>query len=818
MSTKYAARKAALCILAPAFASSLAMSGAMAQSGADAIEEVIAVGTRMEGRTATESLVPVDVISEEAIQNSGAVDTADMLRKLAPSFNMNNTTTSDGQDLMRPATLRSMAPDQVLVLVNGKRRHQQAVVAVQENVGRGSAGTDLSSIPLSAIAKVEILRDGAAAQYGSDAIAGVINIVLKDHEGGNAWGQYRTTSENDGDTFKAGIHYGFQFDNGGSLNLTYERVDQDPMNRATDSNWGGASPVVDQLVLVGESDVESDSVWVNTVLPVGDGELYAFGGYTEKNGESLGFFRGPGDDRVWSSLFPNGVTPKLGTQTEDTSLVLGYRTTFGDWDTDFSVNYGENRFEFRNLESLNASYGPNSPTEAYDGALVNELLTFNVDGVRSIDLSFANEASLALGAEYREDGFKQEAGDEVSYARGSVICNESSGVAPTNTAAQAACLNTPNATTPGMQGFQGYSPAMEIDTDRESYSLYADLEMGLTDRLDMGVAIRYEDFSDFGDTTNIKLSSRYQITDELALRGAFSTGFRAPGMQQANFTQRSISLDGGVLADLVTLRPNSQLASDFGFDELKEETSESLSIGLVYTGETWTSTLDLYRIDIEDRIVYSDNISAGINAQVAAVFAANNGAGQALDGVANVSIFTNAIDTKTVGMDWVNEWGFDLDSGDNVVLEATLHYNNTTIERLNSASSILDTESIYGDSAQLLLTNGQPGQRATLGATYNADTWSVTTRVNHYGEVSTASYGTAKKTWSAKNLVDVTGNWQITESVRLTAGILNLFDTYPDKWGTEGTPFPSLGFKYGWTSLPFSLAGREYYIRASIDF
>jgi iron complex outermembrane receptor protein len=827
MLTKNAAKKAALYMLAPAFASSMAIKGAMAQQGADAIEEVIAIGTRMEGRTATESLVPVDVISEEAIQNSGAVDTADMLRKLAPSFNMNNTTTSDGQDLMRPATLRSMAADQVLVLVNGKRRHQQALVAVQENVGRGSAGTDLSSIPLSAIARVEILRDGAAAQYGSDAIAGVINIILKDHEGGNAWGQFRTTSENDGDTFKAGLHYGFEIGDGGYLNLTYEYIDQDMMNRADETNWYGASPVTDQLTLVGESDVESDAFWVNAGLPVGDGELYAFGGYTKKEGESLGFYRGPGDDRVWSSLFPNGVTPGLGTQTEDSSLALGYKVTLGEWDTDFSVAWGENRFEFRNTESLNASYGPNSPTEAYDGALVTEQLTLNVDGVRSIELSFAEEASLALGAEYREDGFKQEAGDEVSYARGSVWCAESSANAGSTNPADCVAAEY---TTPGMQGFQGYSPEMEIDTDRESYAAYADVEMALTESLDMGFAVRYEDYSDFGDTTNFKLSTRYQITDELAARAAFSTGFRAPGMQQKNFTQRSISLQNGQLADLVTLRPDSSLAADFGFDELTEETSKSFSLGLVYTGETWTSTLDFYQIDIDDRIVYSGSICDGAvvagctsSAAVNAVFAANNGAGQLLDGVVNVSVFTNAVDTQTVGMDWVNEWAFDLDSGDNVVLEATLHLNNTTVEGINQASSLVSNDVVFGESSELLLTDGQPGERATLGATYNAESWSVTTRANYYGEVSTASYGTPKNTWGAKTLVDVTGTWDVTESVQVTAGILNLFDTYPDKWGDEaiasdGTDFRRLGFEYGWTSFPFSLAGREYYIRASINF
>ena len=241
-----------------------------------------------------------------------------------------------------------MAPDQVLVLINGKRRHQQALVATQESVGRGSAGTDLSSIPLTAIARVEILRNGAAAQYGSDAIAGVINIILK----GGELVMHRLNAvllqEHDGDTSKAGLNYGFELGDGGSLNLTYGHVAQDSLNRATESNWGGESPITTQLILVGEGVVDSDSFWLNGTLPMAGGELYAFGGLTRKEGESLGFYRGPNDNRVWSALYPNGVTPGLGTKSEDISLAVGFRTQLGDWDTDVGFNWGENQFEFSN--------------------------------------------------------------------------------------------------------------------------------------------------------------------------------------------------------------------------------------------------------------------------------------------------------------------------------------------------------------------------------------------------------------------------------------------------------------------------------------
>lgn len=790
------------------------------------IEEIISIGTRASGRTVTDSLVPVDVISERAIVASGAVDTADMLRKLAPSFNMNNTTTADGQDVMRPATLRSLAPDQVLVLVNGKRRHQFALVAVQENVGRGSAGTDLSAIPLTAIKRVEILRDGAAAQYGSDAIAGVINIVLKDADGANLWGQYRTTAEGDGTTYKAGGHWGRAFADGGHINFTYEYVDADALNRASDSDWFGASPVRRQLVLVGEPELSSHNLWFNASLPLGIGSVYSFGGFSNKQGESLGFFRGPEDGRVWTALYPEGVTPELGTETRDQSFALGYRWLASAWDMDLSYTWGQNRIAFTNLRSLNASYGPSGPTRAYDGALINQQQLLNIDAVRLLEFDELGNVSVALGAEIRADSFRQQAGDEVSYARGDTLCDENfvnstdPGKNPLDCTFDNGTGPEVGITAPGMQGFQGYSPSMTISESRNSWALYSDLEFEVSDRLHMGAALRYEHFDDFGGATNGKLTGRYDLTDALALRAAWSSGFRAPGMQQAWFTQRSISLDNGELADLVTLRPNDALAAELGFKPLQEETSQNFSLGLTYTGDRWTSSLDWYLIDIADRVVYSGNISRTGDAShpVDQFFDRYDGPGELLDGVRNVSLFTNAVDTRTTGLDWVNEWGFDLDAGATLVLEASAHLNNTGIEKVNTSSSIVPDAWVFDDSQALLLTRAQPRQRAIVALNYSRDTWRVTGRANYYGPVSSASYGTPRHTWSAKTLFDLTAQWDLSEHLTLSGGVLNLLDTRPDNWGEDGFPFTELGFQYGWTTFPFSLAGREYYLRANWQF
>ncbi|NQD36459.1 TonB-dependent receptor [Permianibacter sp. IMCC34836] len=810
-------------LLTAAVLSALSLSAVAAETTSDDSEErVVTIGTRLSGRTTTETAAPVDIISSESIRNAGITDTGELLRALAPSFNMNNTSTSDGQDLMRPASLRSMGPDQVLVLVNGKRRHQQAVVAVQQNVGRGNAGTDMNAIPVTAIDRVEVLRDGAAAQYGSDAIAGVINIILKDDTGTRAWAQLGRTKEGENNK-QAGINTGFAAGEG-VINVSLEWQDKDEINRAGLSNWGGDSPVTKQLLLVGEAPVEAKQFWFNSELPVGDGQFYAFGGVGKREAESLGFFRAPGSARVWDQIYPIGVTPKLGTQSEDTAWTLGYRTDIADgWDMDVSYGNGENRMEFRNLESLNASYGPDSPTTAYDGALINGMSVINVDFSGTVAWGVGkDDLSVAFGVERREDTYEIEAGDLVSYSRGDTECNQ---IANPTGDPDAVCA--PGFfTTPGMQGFQGYRPEFEGENSRDSTSVYLDTEAFLTDSFSIGAALRFEDYSDFGNTTTGKLSGRFQLTPEFALRGTYSTGFRAPGMQQQFFTQRSISLgSSGVLEDLVTLRPGSELASELGFEDLKEETSESFSFGFVYSGDIWTTTVDIYQINIDDRIVYSQAISDGLNAEVSAFFDAHGavldgGDGQ-LDGVSKVEIFTNAANTETKGLDWVNQWRFEGGADSRWLFEASVHMNDTDITDVNTSSSIVPNSNIVDPGIENLIEDAQPGKRATLSANWMTGPFSTTFRASYYGSYSdhAAAYGLPKHTFGAKTLFDLTGFYDLNDSVRLSAGILNLTDEYPDKWGSDGSPFSDyLGFTYGWNTIPFSLAGRQYYLRGEVTF
>ncbi|MFN4289755.1 MAG: TonB-dependent receptor plug domain-containing protein [Permianibacter sp.] len=820
----------ALSLLALAVLSSLSFTTYADEEASDEPEErIVTIGTRVSGRTTTETAAPVDIISNESIRNAGITDTAELLRALAPSFNMNNTTTSDGQDLMRPASLRSMGPDQVLVLVNGKRRHQQAVVAVQQNVGRGNAGTDMNAIPITAIDRVEVLRDGAAAQYGSDAIAGVINIILKDDTGTRAWAHYGRTEEGEANK-QVGINTGFALGESGTFNLSLEWQDKDEINRAPKTDWFDLIDEPRQLLLVGEAAMEAQQVWFNAELPFGESALYAFGGVGEREAESLGFFRSPGDGRVWPQLYPDGITPKLGTQSEDEAFTVGFRTDLGDrWELDVSYGLGENRMEFRNLQSLNTSYGPTSPTTAYDGALVNTLGVFNVDFRGSIDWGIGkDELSLAVGAERREDGYEIEAGDLVSYARGNVFCNQT--VNPLGLPGP--ICGEEDFTTPGMQGFAGFRPEMEIDETRDSTGVYVDAEAFLTDSFTLGAAVRFEDYSDFGKTTTGKLSGRLELTPELALRGTYSTGFRAPGVQQQFFTQRSISLnDEGQLSDLVTLRPGSELAEELGFFDLEEETSESFSIGLVYRGDVWTTTVDIYQINIDDRIVYSQAIAEPVddsNPALSAFFDAHNDSNCveendpacALDGVSRVETFTNAADTETRGLDWVNLWRFESGAVD-WLIEATAHFNDTEITAVNTSSTIVPDTVVVDAGIRNLIENAQPGERATVAGTIKVAGFSGTLRATYYGSYSDhpEAYGLGKHTWGAKTLFDATAFYDFNESFRLSGGILNLFDTYPDKWGSDGSPFSDeIGFTYGWNTVPFSLAGRQYFLRGEVTF
>jgi iron complex outermembrane receptor protein len=797
------------------------------QGKVTSLEAVQVIGSRAKGRTAAETAAPVDVISHEQLENAGVTEVGQALQMLEPSFNFSRTFVSDGTDIIRPATLRGLGPDQVLVLVNGKRRHQQSLVNVQQTVGRGSAGTDINAIPIAAIERIEVLRDGAAAQYGSDAISGVINIVLKKQVGETSVSlESGQTYQGDGLVRHGSVNTGLKLGHDGYLNLTLEYRKRDATNRAGVDSLRVNPPRVTQRL--GDSNATDAYFWLNGGLPVGSGELYWFGGVSKRDGSSYGFFRSAGDNRTVPALYPNGFLPNIVTTVKDASLAVGYRGPIGaKWDWDVSVNRGRSHFGFDERNSVNVSWWnepqPNSsiyaqsPTEANTGALNLNETTFNLDFRGPVNWGIGeNPLDLATGLEWRKDDYAIAAGDPVSYTYGRSnnraipIFGQNGGIAQ-----------------PGMQGFPGFSPAEAVNGGRHNWAYYLDAESQITERLLLGAAARYEKYSDFGTTTTGKFSARFDASDSFAVRGTLATGFRAPGVQQLFYSQRSTNLDpSGVLVDTLTARQNSDVTRAFGIQPLKQETSRNGTLGVVYNpGNDFTLTVDLFRIDIKNRIIFSSNIvpeSVGTDGQPCATGNANCPIRAILQplGVGQVLFFTNAIDTRTHGVDVVAEKGYRFDSGSSLNLTALLDYNKTQVTKRKSQSAILPPDKLFDDTQVTLIEHGQPRVHDVLQGVYHEGPWDFTLRGNYFGPVTGEGFTPGiKQTWSGKWLADVALGYRFSAKARVVVGADNVFNTYPDRWDPKtGAPFPQLGFVYGWETLPFGINGGYYYARFDFKF
>ena len=820
--------------LAQAIAASLAVAAAPAAFAQDAaagdssttLDTVQVTGSRVRGRTAAETAAPVDVIRREELEATGAQEVGQILQMLEPSFNFSRTFVSDGTDILRPATLRALGPDQVLVLVNGKRRHQQALVNVQQTIGRGSAGTDINAIPIGAIDRIEVLRDGAAAQYGSDAIAGVINIILKkqtDHTDVSL--QAGSTYKGDGDLYSVSANTGFRLGADGFVNLTAEYRDRGETNRAGPDVLRVNPPRVTQHL--GDAKATDEYLWLNAGLPLGAGELYGFGGLSHRKGSSYGFFRTAGDNRTVPAYYPDGFLPNIRTTVDDASFAIGYRAPLaGTWDWDVSVNHGRSRFGFHESNSVNVSwyYEPKpgggiygeSPTEADTGTLQFDQTTFNLDFRGSVNGLGGRPLYLATGFEWRSDDYRITAGDPVSYTYGRTdnrtipIYGQTGGIAQ-----------------PGMQGFPGFSPGEAVDAGRHSQAVYFDAETNLAENVLVAGAVRFEDYSDFGNTTTGKLSMRWDATPRFALRGTLETGFRAPGVQQLFYSQRSTNLNAaGVLTDTLTARQDSAVTRAFGISPLKEETSRSGSLGFVWKPtDAFSLTMDVFRIDIDDRIIFSSNIqpeSVGTNGAPCDATNSNCPIRAILDpiGVGQVLFFTNAIDTRTQGVDLVANHSSTFASGGRLDLSALVHFNRTEVTDRRSQSPILSPSQLFDDTQVTLVEQGQPRAHHVLQALYAQDRWQLMGRANYFGSVSGEGFTPGiKQTWGGKWLFDASVKYKFSPSVSLTVGADNIFDTYPDKWDQAGGfPFPQLGFTYGWETMPFGMNGGSYYARLDWRF
>jgi iron complex outermembrane receptor protein len=810
-------------LLASAILAAFSPAQAQQDPAGDNPATVVVIGSRTSARSALDTAVPVGLIGQKDLQSAGTPELGKVLQELDPSFNFTTTFISDGTDIIRPATLRGLGPDQLLVLVNGKRRHQQALVNVQQTIGRGSAGTDINAIPLSAIHHIEVLRDGAAAQYGSDAIAGVINIVLKQGSGnGEMSVAGGSTSQSDGDTVSASASRGFALGaSGGYLDLAVEGRRRGETNRAGVDSLRVTPPRVTQRI--GDSLAKDAYLWTNAMLPIGsgdDGELYAFGGVSRRTGDAAGFFRPKEDGRNVPAVYPEGFLPNILTTVRDASLALGYRRGLGaGWNMDASVNHGRSELAFHERNSINVSYWyepkcscsiyGESPREADTGRLRFTQTTANLDLRGPLSLAGA-ELQLAAGLEYRRDGYQIVAGDPVSYQYGR-----------TNNPAIRILDQTGHLAAAGIQGFPGYTPATEVNESRHNSAVYLDAEHKFALPVTLAAAVRHEHYSDFGGTTTGKLALRWDPSRELGLRASASTGFRAPGVQQKFYSSVSTNLNAaGVLTETLTAREGSAVTRALGIAPLKDETSRSASVGLVLRpAPGFSFTADAWRTRIADRIVFSSTIapeSGPCPTPAACPIKA------VLDPlrVGQAQFFTNAIGTTTRGLDLIAERTLRGFGNGTLVLSGQLGFNATSVDARSSSSKVLSGAQLFDDAQVTLIERGQPRQHHVVAADFTAGPWNLNARANYYGEVAGQGF-TAPfvQAWEPKWLLDLSGRFAFTRSVALSAGVNNVFDTYPSRWDpVKAAPFPQMGFTYCWETCPFGLNGRSLYAKADYRF
>ena len=776
-----------------------AFANAATADEAATVDEVVVTGTRELGRTQFETLAPVDVLSQDMIQASATAQLGENLAQQIPSFIVQRLPTSDGLQFVRPATLRSLSPDQTLVLVNGKRFHRSAFLG-----SRGAQSADLAQIPSFAVKRIEVLRDGASAQYGSDAIAGVINIILNDAPGMRGFVQAGQFAEGDGTTWRAGAQAGVEIGSA-RFNMTAEWSDAEftsrTRQRADAIAFQAANPglvVPNPVQRWGNPDLETRALALNTVVDTGEaGELYGFVTYTETEGVNDINWRNPatnpgifGASAAFPgfnlrSIYPAGFTPIEGVDSQDYQTLAGFRNQTGDFTWDLSASYGRNATAFFLNNTINASLGPNSPTDFNLGKLVQSEFNLNADAVYRFDLApLAAPLNFAFGAERRVETYAIRPGDPESYAVGP---GAATGLAPSS------------------NGFPGFSDIQSGEWEQESYAAYVDVEAQLTDAWSLGAAVRYEDFSEFGDTVNGKLATRFAFTDNLALRGAWSTGFRAPTPGQLNSTSTSQGLDTVTLQLFTSgrLSPTNPVAAFLGAKPLEPEESETLTVGLTWrTDYGLSGSIDVYQIDVSDRFSSSAavTVTPAIRAQLVAAGVPGASA------FTRVNWFANDFDTRTRGVDAVAAYDRDIGPG-RLNLTGAYNYNQTEV----TAGSIA-----ANPTQQRLFEESRPQHNATASATYGLGPFEVLGRMRYYGEWTDStgnSTGDIFQSFGAITFFDLAVTYAPTDFLSVRVGAENLFDSYPD----EAVFQASRGLVYSRNS-PYDTNGAFYYLRLETSF
>jgi len=847
--------------VAAAISQAAVAQNAPQSGGADELEQVVVTGTRVANRSALDTAVPVDVVPTDALTNIGVSELNQALSVALPSFNFPRPGLTDGTDTVRPATLRGLAPDQTLVLVNGKRRHAAALVNVNGSVGRGSAAVDLNTIPNVAVRSIEVLRDGASAQYGSDAIAGVINLRMReDRDGGEltlSYGQRQSQYENltgaaptgatwfapnvlkrsvsDGETLTISGWKGFALGDSGFLTVSAEFKDQERTERGgydMRRQYPLTNPAVatsfDPRELTfnrfsqwyGEPEMQQSTIFANAGVDLSDtSSLYGWASYQDRSALSAGFSRLADDPsgRNVLSIYPDGFLPKIQPDVTDYSLGFGSRWEMGEWNMDASVVYGYNEMMFTIVDTLNRSLGAASKTSFDAGGYDHEQIVLNLSGVRTFEVAgLASPLNLAMGVEARQESYSITAGEPDSWRNGGVRIPLNAPGCTGASAALAANIAAGGCPAPsGAQVFPGFRPANVVDKSRDAVGAYIDLEANVTDKLLASLAFRAEDYSDFGSNVSGKISARYDFSDSVAVRTSYSTGFRAPSLQQQYFATTSTNFINGVPFDITTFPATDPVARALGAKPLDSEDSTNVSVGVVFQmGGGASLTLDAYKIKLENRIVLSENLTS------TPVF--NFLVSQGFVGIGGGRFFINGVDTTTEGLDVVFNYPITLESGGRFDLTATANFNDTKVTKLPTTAQLaaLSPSPILFDRGnRLTFEQGQPKDKFAVSATWTQGDFGVTARATRYGDVlspQNAPTATAPDfLLSAKTLVDLEARYAVSERIKLAVGADNVFDEYPDPLppglnSTGATSFSNLS--------PFGRSGRFIYGRVTFGF
>lgn len=812
------------------------------------VEKIAIVGTRLAPRSIADSPVPVDIIDGSDLMKSGSSDMLNMLTSTIPSLNVHSNPISDTGTLIRPVNLRGLSSDSTLVLLNGKRRHRASVITLLGGgLNDGAQGPDISVIPGIALKQVEVLRDGAAAQYGSDAIAGVINFVLKDDaEGGSIEVKQGEFYEGDGASTEFAANVGMPLTDNGFFNVSMQYKNVDPTSRSVQrADAAGiaaqGNPFIPPITQVwGSPELKDDiALFTNLGLDLGnDREAYLFGNYAERdvlggfyyrnphnrggvfstdggrslevvdtrnlgNCSNVSLFDGtrrlnhseitsrvnalPANCFTFFSMFPGGFTPKFGGNITDTSLTAGTKGEFKEGVFkgvfyDFSGSVGRNESAFKLVNSVNASLGPETPTDFDVGKYIQLEKHFNADFVKYVNAGLYSDLAVAAGLQWSEESFEIVAGETASWEVGPYVSK----------------------LTNGSNGFPGFQPDSAGINDRRNYAAYVDIEAELSEKFLVATALRFEDYDSFGNTTNYKVTGQYRLTDTLALRGSHSTGFRAPTVGQANVSNVRTALNAqGLLVDIGLLPPTNPVSVLKGGKELTPEESRSFAFGAVYNGDSFYVTADFFRIDVEDRIAQSRDFTV-TQAERDQLKAAGV---RGIDSLSQLNYFTNDFDTETNGLDLVVSYNTSILDGTS---SFSLAYNwtDTEVTRFSDVTGAFKVSRLEKDL---------PSHRATLSWSQKWENIDMMFKTNYFGSYQGvhANLASFVRPASAKVTLDLELAYHLNDSFTVALGAQNLLDNEPEKLPQNMRD--ALGAMYFETS-PMGINGGYYYLKGIYRF